>query len=427
MEDEAVKEALSNAIDKSNAHKITYQELKDLRDNAQLIPGSLYRITDYQCTTTQENTQSAGHQFDIVLLALSSNKLAEEGWAMMNESNVYDVTFDDGVTKKCWIYPNRDDEGYDIAVVGEELTKGIGALYIGDSFDDADLILNQEDKSALCSQPSSLLTDVENISYNYFQNSNLSAWKVWYCLDNDTSRFAWADDTSEQQIRDYEEDVWFVRDPSKDYFDGKFAWFNSDVEVLIYTDTPNPKVGGIIYDDHNQLYTGNLITAIKGFGRGVIYRLIDEWGNDCPYDFKNIQKYEHIVDGDYSPNNPAYTWVYTFCLYDQDNDIYLDHSLKIIEVSRNDTYVYAINNKIIPQYYSSTSKRKISKNIFTDYFSIENEETGQVSQNNIIIGGDDAIIATNNAVIIGYTYPNVFIDNDNRGVYIYGKKVLTEE
>lgn len=24
-------------------------------------------------------------------------------------------------------------------------------------------------------------------------------------------------------------------------------------------------------------------------GKGVIYRLIDEWGNDCPYDFKNIQ------------------------------------------------------------------------------------------------------------------------------------------
>lgn len=23
-------------------------------------------------------------------------------------------------------------------------------------------------------------------------------------------------------------------------------------------------------------------------GRGVIYRMIDEWNNDCPYDFKNI-------------------------------------------------------------------------------------------------------------------------------------------
>lgn len=27
---------------------------------------------------------------------------------------------------------------------------------------------------------------------NYFANSNLAAWKIWYCLDNDTTRFAWA-------------------------------------------------------------------------------------------------------------------------------------------------------------------------------------------------------------------------------------------
>lgn len=54
---------------------------------------------------------------------------------------------------------------------------------------------------------------------DYFANSNLSAWRIWYCLDNDTTRFAWADATN---------------------------------------------------------------------GKGVIYRMIDEWENDCEYDFKNI-------------------------------------------------------------------------------------------------------------------------------------------
>lgn len=54
---------------------------------------------------------------------------------------------------------------------------------------------------------------------DYFDNCNLDAWKIWYCLDNDASRFAWADSTN---------------------------------------------------------------------GKGVIYRMIDEWNNDCPYDFKNI-------------------------------------------------------------------------------------------------------------------------------------------
>lgn len=54
---------------------------------------------------------------------------------------------------------------------------------------------------------------------DYFANSNLSAWQIWYCLDNATTRFPWADSTN---------------------------------------------------------------------GKGVIYRMIDEWGNECGYDFKNI-------------------------------------------------------------------------------------------------------------------------------------------
>lgn len=54
---------------------------------------------------------------------------------------------------------------------------------------------------------------------DYFANSNLSAWQIWYCLDNDTNRFTWVDATN---------------------------------------------------------------------GKGVIYRMIDEWENDCEYDFKNI-------------------------------------------------------------------------------------------------------------------------------------------
>ena len=54
---------------------------------------------------------------------------------------------------------------------------------------------------------------------DFFDDSNLAAWKLWYCLDNDANRFKWADPEN---------------------------------------------------------------------GRGVIYRMIDEFGNDVPYDFKNI-------------------------------------------------------------------------------------------------------------------------------------------
>ena len=60
---------------------------------------------------------------------------------------------------------------------------------------------------------------LRNASDTYFPTvTDFDAWEVWYCLDNDTTRFSWASTS----------------------------------------------------------------------GKGVIYRLIDEFGNDCPYDFKNI-------------------------------------------------------------------------------------------------------------------------------------------
>ena len=123
----------------------TYAELKSMRDNGTLTPGMWYRITDYECTTTQENTTSAGNKFDVIVLATSANTLSEQARAINH-------TPQEGET-------------------------------------------------------------------DYFANSNLSAWKIWYCLDNNTNRFTWAD-------------------------------------------------------------------AING--KGVIYRMIDEWDNECEYDFKNI-------------------------------------------------------------------------------------------------------------------------------------------
>ena len=140
-----LQDVLLNMLENSSrVEEITYSDLKALRDGAKLTPSRLYRITDYITTTVQSNTKSAGHPFDVIVLALSESELLEQAWAIQHG--------------------------------GDE----------------------------------------------YFANSNLSDWELWYCLDNDTTRFAWADSTN---------------------------------------------------------------------GKGVIYRMIDEFNNDCPYDFKNIQFY----------------------------------------------------------------------------------------------------------------------------------------
>ena len=120
---------------------LTHAELKALRDAGTLVPGQFYRITDYvtMVTTTSPSTRSAGHPFDIIVMALDATTLSELAWATQHD--------------------------------GDE----------------------------------------------YFKDARLEAWKIKYCLENG---FTWAD--------------------------------------------------------------------AEG-GKGVIYEMEDEWGNRCPYDFKNIQ------------------------------------------------------------------------------------------------------------------------------------------
>ena len=152
---------ISSTVD-SLITPITYAELVALRDSSSLVAGMQYRITDYACTTTQENTRSAGHPFDIIVTADSENTLNEEARAIQHQGDTY------------------------------------------------------------------------------FADCDLNAWKIWYCLDNDNTRFAWADSVN---------------------------------------------------------------------GKGVIYRMIDEWNNDVPYDFKNI-----MFNGSWG------YWAYTFNWINNESD-----------------------------------------------------------------------------------------------------------
>ena len=147
--------ALAKAI---SVKGVTWAEIKQLRDAGHLDDGTLYRITDYVTTVANDpEARSAGHPFDVVVMALDAGTLSERAWAMPSA---------------------RDTAGY-------------------------------------------------------FAGAKLEAWQVWYCLDNDATRFQWADTAT---------------------------------------------------------------------GKGVIYRLIDEWGNDCPYDFKNVQFKRCLTSGDFVDN-----------------------------------------------------------------------------------------------------------------------------
>lgn len=84
--EEYVDEAIFNS---ENLEFITYSALKDKRDNDELIPGKFYRITDYNFTTSKTGTSSANHQFDLIVLALTVNKLSEKAFAAIHNGDSY--------------------------------------------------------------------------------------------------------------------------------------------------------------------------------------------------------------------------------------------------------------------------------------------------------------------------------------------------
>lgn len=83
-----------------NLKKVTYNELVSMVNESELVPGTFYRITDYVTTTTQMYTRSAGHQFDIVVLALSENKLSENASVMKSDSD--NTTYFDLADLSAW-------------------------------------------------------------------------------------------------------------------------------------------------------------------------------------------------------------------------------------------------------------------------------------------------------------------------------------
>ena len=132
----------------------------------------------------------------------------------------------------------------------------------------------------------------------YFANSKLEAWKLKYCLDNDTTRFGWAADGSGGETQYYiefenqEETIRLYRTgiitPDKDE-----VWVYESGKDTYYTGA-NPQAGDSIYSDDTLETVAFTITNVgtettPGInGKGVVYYMKDEWDNECPYDFKSI-------------------------------------------------------------------------------------------------------------------------------------------
>ena len=68
---------------------VLYSELINLIKSNSLKPGLEYRITNYTFTTTIPNTESARHDFDIIVVADTTNTLNENARAVVKEGDTY--------------------------------------------------------------------------------------------------------------------------------------------------------------------------------------------------------------------------------------------------------------------------------------------------------------------------------------------------
>lgn len=172
----------------------------------------------------------------------------------------------------------------------------------------------------------------------YFTNSNLGAWGLKYCLDNDINRFSWAVAPSsiiDVDLTDLELGVVSAFLNGTFLYEGvsfyRWDFTFEGMTVCFFTTTENPSVGEntVIY----LLEVGEILgeaaivdtktTTEKG--KGVVYHMVDEKQNDVPYDFKNIMFTRKLTNGQYDDVNGVDEFVYTFNLADESGN--LDFSL----------------------------------------------------------------------------------------------------
>ena len=365
-----VDTALMDAVlgDLTIIYPITWSQLKAKRDSGTLKPGLTYRIIDYITTTAQADTQSANHAFDIIVVADSPIKLNEDARVVHSEGD----TILKGITASI---ATAFGEAGDVLKRANDNVNGPYAWGTDADISDGDSSNFVYTDSATPSAGDEAWSDdgdygvvVSRIEEeDYFANSKLESWKIKYCLDNDTSRFAWALDKTIKVIKCYENpgDVYIhIRCPEEDV-DGKFAWAFTSVSSsrdldsfsiaellddvdrtdLGFTSTEEIIPGETIFEYYG--YSSPVIDYIEIAGKGVIYRMIDEFNNDCPYDFKNIR---FLVSDEY-----LYTFNYYAAYEDEEYDLSLNQYMLFDFLHRqNTTTEIGCHTNIIKPYYNQT-------------------------------------------------------------------------
>lgn len=226
----------------SSMININYTDLVDLRNNSKLIPGQQYRIIDYVATTTDPETKSANHPFDIIVTADDNKTLNENARAIQHEGDEYFNSCNLAAWKLKYCLDN-DDYTYSWAKSAQ--TQGI--------------ITKDNDgeiTTIYCKLISENDTTYEGFPYVYDLGAPIP---IMLCT------------------------------PYKE--------FNTPTicKQVMFKGQEN--------EQSNDLLINNIVTEIIEGGKGVVYEMIDEFKNRALFDFKGLQiKRYKVITSDKFPN-----------------------------------------------------------------------------------------------------------------------------
>ena len=357
-------------IDVEQMVQVTYGELREIKTLGALKKGAYYRITDFVTATTQSNTRSAGHPFDIIVMALDAHTLSEEAMAIQHEGDTYfanndlaawQVWYDfDNNTSRClwakkWVDEAPQKWSCQWGIIEEKLNNDVSTNYTTAVVEGKTKYLykpasptNYLDGKSFYERAvtgsidsyEGLIFEADGAPYYYDDDED----PMWYWEGVGDIRVKTANGTQIATLHNDGESL-FV--DSRDSYYMYYIEFNprpvegeggvyyytpiygieewwenvqggsaniyenipytGPNDVLFYAfDSVLPKSSKMVTEVYSPetnkvyLYEGGVLDTITYTAytapveghKGVIYRLIDEFGNDCPYDFKNIQFFD---------------------------------------------------------------------------------------------------------------------------------------
>ena len=295
--------------------EISHTDLVTLKDSSQLIPGQQYRIIDYVTTTSETNARSAGHQFDIIVTADSKNKLNENVRAIQHAGDTY--------------FANSKLEAW-------ELKYPLVEKYVIHAGEEAN-------------------TELWNKNTYVYNNSNMKFQYSGTFEYNGETYYIWREESSEFAVLTTERDY---TTNNLQYHNGDFSLTPKVVTYLRNDETYTGHVNNsyIVAATSDSIYVDHFYIEVYP---GNIYYMKDEFGNECPYDFKNIQFKRYKITSSTAPtdlvgkyatsnaynvtvNTSTTYWCYTF-------------STTSLKDASLDGYSNNVYNNIIPKYKNGSS------------------------------------------------------------------------